>query len=352
MTDIGNIWWTRIANPVRLIDDILNSIYDGKSVAVKYDETIPWYDIMRETIISKLEIFSDNKSFTNHEISSKKDPGEFLMEKYCSSAERSNYWPKAEKEEFLAKSKSTTLNNNYIFVSIEKSCNAASWVKFVDKYTSYFNEDDEYGMFILYTNDQNIKSTSNVDCYNYSDYISNYDCLMLCMTLMSAGKYSSIEKQYISEVAGQIAGNNENIAGQLVQHGRNLVQSPITITENVFRDNNVKVKEINNYVNTALWNAQIKTVFPKLEQYRAWFIQKHQSSLEAHINLVGTDKYKKNNVVELEIGEIYYICKENRISSKEDFDNLVKVRNARNLLAHWNVIPYKNVIEIFNIRIK
>lgn len=345
---IGELWWGKLANPVRLVDDIINTLSLGKSVFVNIDKTIPWQDIMVESIIEKLAIFNYNRSYTKHIIEKNKNPGDFLINNFCSKEEISQYWPTTKKEEFLATSKFTTLSHSYVFVNLEKSSNSLEWITFIESYSALFDEDGEHGLFVVFTTDSNIKSTKNVECFKYSNYVSDYDCLMFCMTIMSSENYSSIQKQYISEVATQIAENNAKVAGLLAQCGINLIKNPVSVTAEVFLEVSKNTSNIEHFVDTALWNAQIKTVFPKIEQYRNYFIKKYQSTLKLYMS---NSKYKANEVFELEIGEIYHICKENKIISGIDLETLSKFRDARNSLAHWNVIPYADMMKLLELKI-
>ena len=47
---IGELWWNRLVNSVRFLDDIQIAVMNEKSVVLFFDDEIPWQDIMIETI--------------------------------------------------------------------------------------------------------------------------------------------------------------------------------------------------------------------------------------------------------------------------------------------------------------
>ena len=56
-----------------------------------------------------------------------------------------------------------------------------------------------------------------------------------------------------------------------------------------------------------------------------------------------------DQAADLEIGQLFYICKENsgsRITDYAEFEMLKKMRNARNILAHWDILSYEQLKDI------
>jgi uncharacterized UPF0160 family protein len=45
---IGELWWNRLVNSVRFLDDIQIAVMNEKSVVLFFDDEIPWQDIMIE----------------------------------------------------------------------------------------------------------------------------------------------------------------------------------------------------------------------------------------------------------------------------------------------------------------
>lgn len=45
----GELWWRRLVNSARFLDDLKDTLADDKSVLLLFDTDIPWLDIMTET---------------------------------------------------------------------------------------------------------------------------------------------------------------------------------------------------------------------------------------------------------------------------------------------------------------
>lgn len=50
----GELWWRRLVNSARFLDDLKDTLADDKSVLLLFDTDIPWLDIMTETLEQKL----------------------------------------------------------------------------------------------------------------------------------------------------------------------------------------------------------------------------------------------------------------------------------------------------------
>ena len=104
-----------------------------------------------------------------------------------------------------------------------------------------------------------------------------------------------------------------------------------------------------NVVRAAVWEAQIKLVFPKLENFRVEIIRKYASKLQQYLPIRSSNNDTVDQAADLEIGQLFYICKENsgsRITDYAEFEMLKKMRNARNILAHWDILSYEQLKDI------
>ena len=272
-----DIWWKRLSNPVNLVDSIVDSLIENRSVVVVHRMEIPWEDTFRGAVIDSFSLYNSSMRSKYHLIEKDTDPGVFLMEKYCTIEEQGRYWkPSGSRAKFLAESKTTSLNRNHLLLDIKGT--AQEWIDFIDEYSSYFPPDDEHGLFILFTNDLNIKGTKYIDRYYYDEKVSSFDSLLLCMTVLSGQKCNTSIKQYISEIAVSIAGKNVECAGRLAEYGEELAKRPYDIASSVL-SNEEKPHDVDELI-IALWQAQIKVMFPILEQFRLQLITKHEKQIE------------------------------------------------------------------------
>ena len=62
----GELWWCRLVNSARFLDDLKDTLSDDRSVLLLFDTEIPWQDIMIETLEQKLANVNDNRTFDVH----------------------------------------------------------------------------------------------------------------------------------------------------------------------------------------------------------------------------------------------------------------------------------------------
>lgn len=342
----GVLWWSKLVNSVRFLDDIKTALLEGQSVVMNFADSIPWYDDMTEALEQKLSVLTDTRSIIYEDVSSNTvDPGEFLFTRYFSETERRKYWPDKSYEQFMAENDNTILNHRILCITGMSCGNAEAWLKTIAEYLEYRNS-EERCIFIIIAQQANINESKLIRNIRYADYVSDYDCLMLCLTMLSSTKCSSIQKQYISEIASNIAHNNVEFAGLLAKEGLNLAMDPYGTASEVFRNNDIIINDLSDVVKAAVWEAQIKLVFPRLENFRRGLIQKYKEKIQSYLPIKSSNGECVDMASEVEIGQLYFICKQEKIVDNGEFDILHKMRDARNLLAHMDVLRYGDLLEL------
>ena len=170
--------------------------------------------------------------------------------------------------------------------------------------------------------------------------------MILCLTLVSDLKCRRAEKMYLCEVASNIAHNNVELAAMLASRRTNLIQNPYNVSAKVFEENEVKVTNLKERVRMAVWEAQIKLVFPKIENFRADLIRKYESKISRFLPIKSSNNDVVDKATDLEIGQLYFICRSQKIIDLPEFEMLKKMRDARNTLAHWEALSYDRLTEI------
>lgn len=344
--NINELWWSRLVNSVRFLDDIKDNLINGKSVIMNFSDEIPWFDEMACFLEQKLSFMTDTKSFIIEDVSSvKKAPGEYLFERFCSESERKNYWPDKSYECFLATNDNIILNHRIVCITGLSSSNANQWIKCVNEYLENCNS-DERAVFILVVQRSKTNESKFISNICYSDYVTDYDCLMLCLTVLSTEKGSVAQKQYAAEIASNIARNNVEIAGLLASGGISLAEDPFGTASEILRDNNIRISNLEENVKTAVWQSQIKLVFPKLEDFRREIAQKYKSNIQKYLPITSSSGERVDRAIDVEIGPLFVICNKSKILSKSEFDMLSKMRDARNALAHTDVIEFKKLKDL------
>jgi len=348
MSMTGELWWNRMTNAVRFLSDAEEALELGKSVVLNFTDEIPWCDIMTDVLRQRLEKLMDTRTFDIHDGAGVKDAGEFLFKRYCSESERQKYWPTKHKshERFLAQNLVTPIHHRFICITDISSEDSPSWFSTVTEYVENCPPENEHALFILLTKNAPVHGSELIDVLQYSDYITDYDCMMLCMTMISSLSCNRAQKMYLSEVASNIADNNIELAGLLICAELELAKKPIQVTNETFQENGIKMTSLKEKVDMAVWEAQIKFVFPKLEKFRRSLIQKYQDRLSHLPAVTASNGETIDNPDELEIGQLYYICRVHKFIEPEELQLLRKMRNARNTLAHWQCLSYQELLDL------
>ena len=342
----GELWWSRLVNSVRFLDDIKDAVIEGKSVIMNFSDSIPWFDDLTEALEQKLSFMTDTRSFAYDDVSSvTTEPAEYLFTNYFTESERKKYWIDESYEQFMAENNNTTLNHKILCITGINSDNAAPWLKTVSEYLEYRNS-EERCIFILFVRQANTIGSKLISNFQYSDYVTDYDCLMLCLTLMSSEKCRSVQKQYISELASSIAGNNVEIAGLLAKEGLSLAEDPYGTASQVLWDNDIKITNLSEVVETAVWKAQIKLVFPRLEDFRRNLVQKYNDKIKMQLPITSSSGERIEKPSDVEIGPLFSIAGKGKFLEKSEFDMLCKMRDARNMLAHSESIKFDKLKEL------
>lgn len=353
---MGEMWWKRMVNSVRFLDDAQDFIESGKSVILNFPDAIPWLDIMTEELGQRIRRTTDSKTFEIRDVSTpviedKKSrvlpPGEYLFRNFCKESDRNTYWPTTHKcyERFMSSCKTSPLNRRFLCAVGINSGSASAWVKSVTEYLETC-EMEEHGIFILVTQGANVRSSEYMECLQFSDYITDYDCMMLCLTMISSLPCSRTQKLYLAEVASNISCNNIENAGLLVSAETELIKNPIKVVKEVFNDNNIKCTRIEEKVNSGVWEAQIRLVFPKLEDFRNKIIQKYESKIQKFLPITNSMNERIDKARDLEIGQLYTVCLNKNIVDHGELELLKKMRKARNDLAHRNPLSFSQIKDL------
>ncbi len=344
---IGELWWSRMVNAVRFLTDVQDALESGLSVVMNFSGEIPWRDIMIDELAQSLEKNTDSMTFDRYEVSEKDKPGEFLFNHYCSEALRRTYWVTKHKshERFLAMTPETPLHHRYLcaFELGEKS--ALAWIGAVSEYLENVPAKDDHGIFVLITRNANVKDSKHIRCFRYDDYVTDYDCMMLCLTMLSPLSCSGVQKQYLAEVASNIADHNAEVAGLLVSAELSLAEDPVAVAKEILISAGVESENLEKKIQSDVWEAQIKLVFPRLEAFRQDLIRKYETRLQRYLP-ISTAYERVDKASELEIGQLYYVCKIGGFADQKEIAFLKKMRDARNALAHWEALPYQQLTEL------
>ncbi len=340
--DIKKIWWESTANAARLCTDVIDCVKYEQSAVIEFNSDTPWTDEFRRIVEEKTHYNKSMKRFECVDAPIGENPGDFIMNRYCTEEERAEYWPTKPAGEFLANNRSTVLNNMIVYVRNIDEKDMAEWNNFLGEYINSPRKDSSYsrGVFVLETKTAHIPPRKNIRNLRYSDYVSDYDMILLCLSLVSGEKCSGEMKRYIAECACSIGRKVERSA-KLASCGLELVKNPIEEADNF----SIPRSE----AESALWEAQIKYVFPKIEAYRRSIVKKYRAFLETQVPVSTAFGEFINVPDDLEIGHLFLIfSKEKNVVTSSEYASICKLREIRNKIAHLIPLDYDSISEIID----
>jgi len=339
----GELFWVSVSNAVRFLDDAIAELLSDRSVVLTFEDSIPWGEIMLEVLSEKLRSCFHSCSLDPYTVEGVTDPGDFLLRQYFSDRERKNYWPgSGSVEKFMAQKKSSMPQRIILITDIPET-RSHTWITSVSEYLRYADP-EEHAHFLLITSGTTFTGSDAVALLNYRDYIGEYDCLMLCMNLLSDVKCSVLARKYIAELAVQLADNRLEYAGRFAEYGPELLWNISDIVRSVYPE--LSFEKAEELTEQALWEIQLRIVYPELEHFRRGFVRKYQEPLKDYLPITDSAGEKITEPNGLEIGQLHHICTAHHIADKTDFDRLCHMRTARNNLAHGDTVSYAELQQL------
>ena len=179
---------------------------------------------------------------------------------------------------------------------------------------------------------------------DFSNYVTDYDYYVYCLLSLSENtKYNISMKQYVAEIASLLCRNNAELSW-------GALDKPEELYSNSFEYfNSFSTKKMSqNEINQILWKAQIKYIFPILEDYRCCLVSKYGNILKDYLPFEFVYGDTVDDVNELELSHILYINKESDFLKKTELDRLVHFKDIRNDLAHMKPTSADKISKILS----
>lgn len=343
-----NVWWRQIPNANRFAVKIEDALLNGQSVILKDFDEIPWNGELMDIVTENVHISNAERSFSVIDaMEIQEEPGEYLLEHFCKEDVRARFRPGKGYANFLAELKTSTLSGTFIRVKKASGQKAKDWLKFIQEYVGRL-KGEEGAVFILEVEgSEDIAKKKGINVLNYKDEISPYDCFVFNMLAAADSKGSYLQKTYLADLASQIAKSDIELSAELIRRNEEFLENPPKVlSESTNKSENYETEEISKCIRAA----QIKLLFPLIEEFRNRFVKKNKRLLEDSLalnNYEGTQTVI-NDLDEVEIGTLSYLSGKFRWPlDYEEVQELKLYKEARNALAHMKILPYEKIKEIF-----
>lgn len=97
-------------------------------------------------------------------------------------------------------------------------------------------------------------------------------------------------------------------------------------------------------ITVSIWESQLKYIFPLIESYRKYFVKRYIRAIKNILPISNSYGEKVTIPEDVEIGTLFYLVgRGDIVISSTEYNELERYRNARNRLAHMNVLENEEV---------
>ncbi len=334
------IWWERVPNALLFTSEIVDRLLGERSIILQCPGDFPWYYYMVRNIKEAVKQQNSSKRFEC--VSGVSEPGPYLLREFCKPEKRAEYRPAKTYARFFAESDDIVLHERYVWVKICSKEQLDSWIKFVSEYTKERGKDKNVAVFVLeWRESGSIQTKKGIKLCSFDEYVTEYDRIVFCTLASSSVKECSFMKNYLTELAANVVGNDIELCAACLESYKEFLQNPYRTIENILQSkirsdgNEYSFHKTQADVSHLTWLAQIKTVYPVLEEYREELVQRYSAALARQLPITSSYGETYNDPGDVELGTLKYMADHRRLAlTLKEYERLKVHREARNKLAH------------------
>ena len=346
------IWWNQVTNAVKYVTDIKKALLEEKSILLKYSSGMPWRNQLITSVVEAVKVQNSDKKFVD--ISNVEDLGKYLLKEFCKPEKRTEYRPSKGYAKFFAESDDIVLHDRYLWIKVIDQKNLEDWLNFVSEYIKERGKKTNNAVFILEcAGEMTVPVKKGIKSYSIDDYIGEYDRIVFAVLAASSVKNHPFINTYLSELVANVAGNDIELAAECVKAYNIFLENPLAFIRMIVDEKMRCDGEVYEYtknldeVNNLIWLSQIKTIYPRLEEYREDFVQRHYSSIAKQLPIQASYGETYNDPKDVELGTLMYMigCGCFSINFSE-YEKLKKYKEARNKLSHLTALSISEIKDL------
>lgn len=349
---MNNSWWKEISGARRIIDSIFKAVENEKNVILKFSPSTPWVDDFREVLSEKIEI-----ELTEQELKqinySEADVGDYMLQNFCREAVRVYWRPPEPVGKFLGKCEDLTLSDKILWVKLQNKKQLEDWLSFISEYDKTSGKENRKAVFLLEIDDsfENLPEKKYFEVYKIGDEIPEYVRYTYASVLASEADIKDSMITYLSQLVTSCC-NDIELIPLCINEQRRFIENPYDTMVQLVADNcrsdgsDFVLAEDRSRIDYLVWQAQLKILFPSIERYRVYLIEK----LSKQINDKLQFPYKSNfgdidSPEELELKDLTYAIGNGRLlmDDSKEYNRLERFREYRNSLAHGKPLSFEDV---------
>lgn len=343
------IWWERVPNALNFVSAAVNHLLQEKSVVIQYGGALPWRDFFLCAVQNALQQNDCSKSVRS--IPHTGEPGLFLLETFCPAEKRAAYRPSKSYAKFLAESSDVVLHGHYIFAAAETDDELRHWEDFISEYVRERGRGRERaGFMILYHGPRLLSLKRGVNCLSFDEAVTEYDRIVFATLAAASLGSAPLIRSYLTELAANLLGSDVELCAACVRRADDFLQDPCRLIQEIAaaqaRSDGAPFcfDQPETEVSALIWRAQIRSIYPLLEEYRERFIERHYTELKRLLPIEAAPGEIYSEPEDLELGKLVYLAGAQKLSLKpEEYDRLEKYKNARNSLSHLSPLSYADI---------
>lgn len=189
------------------------------------------------------------------------------------------------------------------------------------------------------------KSKKGIKNLIFNQSIGEYDKYAFCALAASQTTCKDFLRPYLAEIVSSICSDDIELCAACVSRGKEFLESPVDTINMIVRDYFRSDGERYSFckdtedINNSIWECQLKYIFPLIEDYRKYFISRYACAIKSILPITNSYGEKVSIPEDVEIGTLLYLVGKGDISiSQREYAELERYRNARNKLAHMNIL--------------
>lgn len=350
---MDKIWWNHITKAHKFLEDVVWTAFGGSSIILSLPTNVPWRDTLIDLIREKLQMENPKNGF--EQISCPKEEiGLYLLNKYCKKEKRATYRYGMTYAAFLGKCDDIVLNDRYIWITDIPETKVNELIEFITEYNQNVKAKTP-AIFILEVNDNinRYKTKKGIKKLSFDQNISAYDKFAFCALVATENNCKDYMRPYLAELVSNICKEDIELCAECVSAGMRFLYNPVQCITSIIKSKTKSDGSIYTFskkeeeIEKAIWETQVKYVFPLIEKYRSYFVVRHKKIIEIALPIHNSYGELITNPEDVEVGTLLYMIGREVISvSNKEYEELKKYREARNKLAHLNVLELGAVEEI------
>ena len=353
----SGVWWNQIAGPASVVNEVVDSLSAHQCVLLALPDHMPWPDPMRYAIMEKLQGWGLLIEDLTDEPG---QPYEILLRRFAQGTVQTGYRPSSGRpQDYIAKH--AVLNGKLLWLRQLHEERMNAWLDFI---RSYRKCGVESGLILMEIGESKLPQQvpSHIKVVRYSMCVNDFDLLLFCSHIASEMDLSAGWKNYLAMLAAHLCAPDANLAEAYLKtnprdHKQESPEEAFLELHKTQYGDSIPRPQVS-ALTGKVWQAQIKALFPLIEDERQHFIRRYFSrikmALEA-VDAIGPSGELIRDPLDAEWGLLFHLSHTRNdtgyyylyIPDESEYNWVGFMRECRNKLAHGDVLSMGEVARIF-----